>query len=89
MTCASSWNYILEYFCSLIYIDILYFHNIVSSYVYYEYVQVGCNADISGELADSISSYAETGTTPEPNIDDSSKYSVIQNFYIEIWFTEV
>ena len=44
----------------------------------------GCNADISGEFTDSISSYAETGTTPDPNIDDSSKYSVIQNFCIEI-----
>lgn len=55
----------------------------------YEYVHVGCNADISGEFADTFSSYAETETTPDPNIDDSSKYSVIQNFYIEIWSIEV
>lgn len=65
------------------------FTNILSSYVDDEYVHVGCNANILGEFSDSISSHAETGTTPDPNIDDSSKYSVIQNFYIEICFTGV
>jgi hypothetical protein len=52
-------------------------------------MHVGCNADISGEFADSICSYAETGTTSDPNIDDSSIYSINENFYIEICFTEV